>query len=234
MEKLETIDNYYILAFAYRVYDAKWVKEGLILENNPYDVTAQENEEKLSRICFQLMYAMNSYYEKGMINLTAISEYDIYQAAYSYTLDLLEKNQSNLIGSKSALENFASELHKKLQRLKIFSTIQQKKAVASATAFPLWLRELDLNQRPSGYENQQATNSMSEAPRKSNYKPRGEVISNEGKLLTEAGTSPHMERQATQGKLHKSKKKKHGKRKQKTQTADKTTKKKPRGKQRIF
>lgn len=47
---------------------------------------------------------------------------------------------------------------------------------------------------------------MSEAPRKSNYKPRGEVISNEGKLLTEAGTSPHMERQATQGKLHKSKK----------------------------
>ena len=97
MEKFETIDNYYILAFAYRVYDAKWVKEGLILENNPYDVTAQENEEKLSRICFQLMYAMNSYYEKGMINLTAISEYDIYQAAYSYTLDLLEKNQSNLI-----------------------------------------------------------------------------------------------------------------------------------------
>ena len=59
---------------------------------------------------------------------------------------------------------------------------------------------------------------MSEAPRKSNYKPCGEVISNEGKLLTEAGASPHMERQATQGKLHKSKKKKHGKRKQKTQT----------------
>ena len=75
---------------------------------------------------------------------------------------------------------------------------------------------------------------MSEATRKSNYKPRGEVISNEGKLLTKAGTSHHMERQATQGKLHKSKKKKHGKRKQKTQTADKTTKKKPRGKQRIF
>ena len=99
---------------------------------------------------------------------------------------------------------------------------------------PIWLRELDLNQRPSGYENWQAVNGMSEAPRKSNYKPRGEVISNEGKLLTEAGTSPHMERQATQGKLHKSKKKKHGKRKQKTQTADKTTKKKPRGKQRIF
>ena len=60
------------------------------------------------------MYAMNSYYEKGMINLTAISEYDIYQAAYSYTLDLLEKNQSNLIWSKSALENFASELHEKI------------------------------------------------------------------------------------------------------------------------
>lgn len=76
---------------------------------------------------------------------------------------------------------------------------------------------------------------MSEAPHKSNYKPRVEVISNEGKLLTEAGTSPHMERQATQGKLHKSKKKKNGKRKQKNkQTADKTTKKKPRGKQRIF
>ena len=49
---------------------------------------------------------------------------------------------------------------------------------------------------------------MSEAPRKSNYKPRGEVISNEGKLLTEAGTSPHMERQATKGKLHKRKKRK--------------------------
>nr|DAP24699.1 MAG TPA: hypothetical protein [Inoviridae sp.] len=49
---------------------------------------------------------------------------------------------------------------------------------------------------------------MSEAPRKSNYKPRGEVISNEGKLLTEAVTSPHIERQATQGKLHKSKNKK--------------------------
>ena len=49
-----------------------------------------------------------------MINLTAISEYDIYQAAYSYTLDLLEKNQSNLIWSKSALENFASELHEKI------------------------------------------------------------------------------------------------------------------------
>lgn len=56
---------------------------------------------------------------------------------------------------------------------------------------------------------------MSEAPRKSNYKPRGEVISNEGKLLTEAGTSPHMERQATQGKLHKSKKKKQRKKKTK-------------------
>ena len=114
MEKLETIDNYYILAFAYRVYDAKWVKEGLILENNPYDVTAQENEEKLSRICFQLMYAMNSYYEKGLITLTAISDYEIYKAAYSYTLDLLKKNQSNLIWSKSALEKFAFELHKKI------------------------------------------------------------------------------------------------------------------------
>ena len=61
-------------------------------------------------------------------------------------------------------------------------------------------------------------NGMSEAPRKSNYKPRGEVISNEGKLLTEAVTSPHMERQATQGKLHKSKNKKTRKKKTKTQT----------------
>lgn len=113
MKKFDTVDNYYILAFAYRVYDAKWVKEGLILENNPYDVTAQENEEKLSRICFQLMYAMNSYYEKGLITLTAISDYEIYKAAYSYTLDLLKKNQSNLIWSKSALEKFASELHEK-------------------------------------------------------------------------------------------------------------------------
>ncbi|WP_443714667.1 hypothetical protein [Ruminococcus bicirculans (ex Wegman et al. 2014)] len=114
MKKFDTVDNYYILAFAYRVYDAKWVKEGLILENNPYDVTAQENEEKLSRICFQLMYAMNSYYEKGLITLTAISDYEIYKAAYSYTLDLLKKNQSNLIWSKSALEKFASELHEKI------------------------------------------------------------------------------------------------------------------------
>ncbi len=114
IKKFETIDNYYILAFAYRVYDAKWVKEGLILENNPYDVTAQENEEKLSRICFQLMYAMNSYYEKGMISLTAISEYDIYKSAYSYTLGLIKRKSSSLIWSKSALENFASELHEKI------------------------------------------------------------------------------------------------------------------------
>ena len=83
MNEFDTVDNYYILAFAYRVYDAKWVKEGLILENNPNDVTA-------------------------------ISEYDIYQAAYSYTLDLIKKNQSNLIWTKSALEKFASELHKKI------------------------------------------------------------------------------------------------------------------------
>lgn len=114
MEKLETIDNYYILAFAYRVYDAKWVKEGLILENNPNDVTAKEREERLSRICFQLMYAMNSYYEKGLISLTAISDYEIYKSAYSYTLDLIKKNQSNLIWTKSALEKFASELHEKI------------------------------------------------------------------------------------------------------------------------
>lgn len=126
MKKFETIDNYYILAFAYRVYDAKWVKEGLILENNPYDVTAQENEEKLSRICFQLMYAMNSYYEKGMISLTAISEYDIYKSAYSYTLGLLKRKSSSLIWSKSALENLLPNYMKKLLHLKIFSTIQLK------------------------------------------------------------------------------------------------------------
>ena len=125
--------------------------------------------------------------------------------------------------------------------IKIFCFLNIKKArkhelfkVSIHLVSPIWLRELDLNQRPSGYENWQAVNGMSEAPRKNNYKPRWEVISNEWKLLTKAVTSPHMERQATQGKLHKSKKKKHGKRKQKTQTADKTTKKKPRGKQRIF
>lgn len=114
MNEFDTIDNYYILAFAYRVYDAKWVKEGLILENNPNDVTAKEREERLSRICFQLMFAMDSYYEKGLITLTAISDYEIYKSAYSYTLDLLKKNQSNLIWSKSALEKFASELHEKI------------------------------------------------------------------------------------------------------------------------
>ncbi len=114
MNEFDTVDNYYILAFAYRVYDAKWVKECLILENNPYDLTAQESEEKLCRICFQLMYAMDSYYEKGLISLTAISEYDIYKSAYSYTLDLIKKNQSNLIWTKSALEKFASELHEKI------------------------------------------------------------------------------------------------------------------------
>lgn len=60
------------------------------------------------------MFAMDSYYEKGLITLTAISDYEIYKAAYSYTLDLLKKNQSNLIWSKSALEKFASELHEKI------------------------------------------------------------------------------------------------------------------------
>lgn len=114
MNEFDTIDNYYILAFAYRVYDAKWVKEGLILENNPNDVTAKDREERLSRICFQLMYAMDSYYEKGLISLTAISDYEIYKSAYSYTLDLIKKNQSNLIWTKSALEKFASELHEKI------------------------------------------------------------------------------------------------------------------------
>ena len=114
MEKLETIDNYYILAFAYRVYNAKWVKECLILENNANDVIANEREKMLSRICSQLMFAMDSYYEKGLIDLTAISDYEIYKSAYSYTLGLIKKNQSNLIWSKSALENFASELHEKI------------------------------------------------------------------------------------------------------------------------
>lgn len=114
MNEFDTIDNYYILAFAYRVYDAKWVKEGLILENNPNDVTAKEREERLSRICFQLMYAMDSYYEKGLISLTAISDYEIYKSAYSYTLGLIKKNQSNLIWTNSALEKFAFELHEKI------------------------------------------------------------------------------------------------------------------------
>ncbi len=106
MKKFDTVDNYYILAFAYRVYNAKWQNIILNLDN---DV-----EERLSRICFQLMFAMDSYYEKGLITLTAISDYEIYKAAYSYTLDLLKKNQSNLIWSKSALEKFASELHEKI------------------------------------------------------------------------------------------------------------------------
>ena len=109
--------------------------------------------------------------------------------------------------------------------IKIFCFLNIKKArkhglfkVSIHLVSPIWLRELDLNQRPSGYENWQALNGMSEAPRKSNYKPRGEVISNEWKLLTEAVTSPHMERQTTQGKLHKSKNKKTRKKKTKTQT----------------
>ena len=107
MKKFDTVDNYYILAFAYRVYNAKWQNIILNLDN---DV----EEERLRRICFQLMFAMDSYYEKGLITLTAISDYEIYKAAYSYTLDLLKKNQSNLIWSKSALEKFASELHEKI------------------------------------------------------------------------------------------------------------------------
>jgi hypothetical protein len=70
--------------------------------------------------------------------------------------------------------------------IKIFCFLNIKKArkhglfkVSIHLVSPIWLRELDLNQRPSGYENWQAVNGMSEAPRKSNYKPRGEVISNE-------------------------------------------------------
>lgn len=74
---------------------------------------------------------------------------------------------------------------------------------------------------------------MSEAPRKSNYKPRGEVISNEGKLLTEAGASPHMERHKASSTRAKRKNTEKENKKRK-QTADKTTKKKTRGKQRIF
>lgn len=114
MDKFETIDNYYILAFAYRVYNAKWVNECLILENNANDVIANEREKMLSRICFQLLYAMDSYYEKGLISLTAISDYEIYKSAYSYTLGLIEKKSSNLIWTNSALECFASELHEKI------------------------------------------------------------------------------------------------------------------------
>lgn len=107
MKKFDTVDNYYILAFAYRVYNAKWQNIILNLDN---DV----EEERLSRICFQLMFAMDSYYEKGLINLTAISEYDIYKSAYSYTLGLIKRKSSSLIWTKSALENFASELHEKI------------------------------------------------------------------------------------------------------------------------
>lgn len=84
MKKFDTVDNYYILAFAYRVYNAKWQDIILNLDN---DV----EEEKLSRICFQLMFAMDSYYEKGLISLTAISDYEIYKSAYSYTLGLIKK-----------------------------------------------------------------------------------------------------------------------------------------------
>lgn len=114
MNEFDTVDNYYILAFAYRVYDAKWVKEGLVLENNANDILAKAEEERLCRICFQLMYAMDSYYEKGLISLTAISDYEIYKAAYSYTLGLLKRKSSSLIWTKSALEKFASELHEKI------------------------------------------------------------------------------------------------------------------------
>lgn len=107
IKKFETIDDYYILAFAYRVYNAKWQDIILNLDN---DV----EEERLSRICFQLMFAMDSYYEKGLISLTAISDYEIYKSAYSYTLGLIKKNQSNLIWTNSALEKFAFELHEKI------------------------------------------------------------------------------------------------------------------------
>jgi|UniRef100_UPI003FD89BAC hypothetical protein len=107
MVKFDFVDNYYILEFAYRVYNAKWQNIILNLDNDA-------EEERLSRICFQLMFAMDSYYEKGLINLTAISEYDIYKSAYSYTLGLIKRKSSSLIWTKSALENFASELHEKI------------------------------------------------------------------------------------------------------------------------
>ena len=71
-----------------------------------------------------------------MINLTAISEYDIYQAAYSYTLDLLEKNQSNLIWSKSALEKFAFELHKKIIALENLQHYSTKKRLSPQSGKP--------------------------------------------------------------------------------------------------
>ena len=122
MEKLETIDNYYILAFAYRVYNVK-------LQNIILNLDNDVEEERLSRICSQLMYAMDSYYEKGLISLTAISDYEIYKSAYSYTLGLIKKNQSNLIWSKSALEILRLNYMKKLLHLKIFITIQLKTAL---------------------------------------------------------------------------------------------------------
>lgn len=138
MDKLETIDNYYILAFAYRVYNAKWVKECLILENNANDVIANEREEMLSRICFQLMFAMDSYYEKGLINLTAISEYDIYKSAYSYTLGLIKRKSSSLIWTKSALENFASELHEKIIALENLLHYSTKKTAFHNSGKPFF------------------------------------------------------------------------------------------------
>lgn len=128
MEKLETIDNYYILAFAYRVYNAK-------LQNIILNLDNDAEEERLSRICSQLMYAMDSYYEKVLISLTAISDYEIYKSAYSYILGLIKKNQSNLIWTKSALEKFASELHEKILAFENLQHYSTKKAVANATAF---------------------------------------------------------------------------------------------------
>jgi len=53
MKKFDTVDNYYILAFAYRVYNAKWQNIILNLDN---DV----EEERLSRICFQLILQSTS------------------------------------------------------------------------------------------------------------------------------------------------------------------------------
>lgn len=128
MVKFDFVDNYYILEFAYRVYNAKWQNIILNLDNDA-------EEERLSRICFQLMFAMDSYYEKGLINLTAISEYDIYKSAYSYTLGLIKRKSSSLIWTKSALENFASELHEKIIALECIQYYSIEKAVAIATAF---------------------------------------------------------------------------------------------------
>ena len=56
MKKFDTVDNYYILAFAYRVYNAKWQNIILNLDN---DV----EEERLSRICFLIYQIIKSKFQ---------------------------------------------------------------------------------------------------------------------------------------------------------------------------